>query len=114
MNPILNDLAVQLAVMAAGVGAAGFLLRGAWRSARRLVHWGRRLAHQLDAMQDLLARELEPDHGSSMKDDVTAIARQLGYAQRRLDVLERRLRRTARTAADLHPERAAELLREDD
>lgn len=111
--PDANELAVQLTVWAAGLTAAGYLATRLWRGLTRLIRWGRRLARQADAMAELLARELDTEHGGSMKGDVAAIARQLGMAQRRLNVLERRLERALLLAAEHHPEHATEYLRKD-
>lgn len=66
-----------LATLAAFVGAG---LRGMYRMARKL-----------DELNDLASRELEHNHGSSMKDDLHGLAVAVGQQQRQLDDLDTRL-----------------------
>lgn len=79
--------ALYLTAVAAGMAAILYILRAmvrGWRWAR--LGWVR-----ARALGDLLEHELSPNHGGSMKDNLTAIARGLGAAQGRLAEIERRL-----------------------
>jgi hypothetical protein len=77
--------ALYLTAIAAGLGAVVYLLRALVKAGR----WLRRGFLRGREVLDLLEHELTPNHGSSIKDDVTAMAVQLGHAQRRLDEIER-------------------------
>jgi hypothetical protein len=79
--------ALYLTAVAAGVGAVIYLLRALVRVGR----WAREGWRRARAVLDLIEHELTPNHGGSMKDNLTAIARGLGSAQARLDAIERRL-----------------------
>lgn len=58
-----------------------------------LVGRARRAARVLDAIQAIVERELEHNHGSSMKDDVHGLAIALGHLARRVDDIESTYRR---------------------
>lgn len=50
------------------------------------------LAQRISAIHRLVSRELERNHGSSMKDDMHGIAVSVGMMQRQVDDLDQRLR----------------------
>lgn len=73
-----------LALLAgAAAGLAGLLY---------LLGRARRAARVLDAIQALVERELEHNHGGSIKDDVHGTAVAVGVLQRRVSDLEREYR----------------------
>lgn len=51
------------------------------------------IARAVLAVREIVQRELEHNHGSSMKDDIYGMARSLGEVQRRLDDYEDAMRR---------------------
>lgn len=53
-----------------------------------LIRLGLKAARALDAIQTVVERELEHNHGSSMKDDVHGMARAIGKLQRQVDDLD--------------------------
>lgn len=55
-----------------------------------IIGRARKAARVLDAIQHIVERELEHNHGSSMKDDMHGVAVSVGKLQRRQDDLERR------------------------
>lgn len=75
-----EQLALQLTLAAGAVTAGLYLIRVLWRALRLI-----------GVMHDIVTRELEHNHGSSIKDDVYGTAVALGQTQRRLDEVERRL-----------------------
>lgn len=74
----LTAAAGWVAVIAAGVAGAVYLARLAAKGFRAV-----------STMAELVERELQPNHGSSIKDDVHGMAVALGITQRRLDQVER-------------------------
>lgn len=66
--------------LASVIAAAGYLVKK--------VRAG---VHILDRIERLVGRELEANHGSSMKDDITGIAFTVGNLWRRLEAVERDL-----------------------
>lgn len=58
---------------------------------RYLLRQARAGVHVLDRIEALLSKELEANHGSSMKDDITGIAFTVGNLWRRLEAVERDL-----------------------
>lgn len=72
----------QIVLAAAALGAVIYLGQKALRLAQAVL-----------AIQNIVQRELEHNHGSSMKDDVYGMAIALGRAARRLDEFEEALRR---------------------
>ena len=59
-----------LALVAAALAALGYVSRQVWRGFKIL-----------DKVSDIVLHELRPNSGSSMKDDVAAIARAVGQLQ---------------------------------
>jgi hypothetical protein len=82
---------------AAAAGIAGFIYLA------RVVLY---IARSIEAVRHLVQRELEHNHGSSMKDDVHGMAVAIGQLQRDRDDDRRRLSRALRLAAKHHPEDA--------
>lgn len=78
-----------------------------------LLKIGRSAAVKLDRIWQLASRELEHNHGGSIKDDVYGTAVAIGKTQRQVERLEKRLDRIAHVAARNHPDDATEYLRED-
>lgn len=76
-------------------GLAGMVLAGtAWKVAiAPAISALRSAVRKLDAIDELLSRELEHNHGGSIKDDVHGIAVAQGHTQRRVDQLVAALRR---------------------
>lgn len=77
--------------VAAGIAAAVGLLVACWTGLRRLIR-------RLDRVDEVLRRELDHNHGSSIKDDVHGVAvashesnRKLDNLSDQVDVLRRRL-----------------------
>lgn len=68
------------------VGLAGLIAAAGY-----LVRKARAGVHVLDRIETLLGRELEANHGSSMKDDITGIAFTVGNLWRRLEAVEKDL-----------------------
>ena len=68
----------------AGVGGLVALVAGLGY----LVGKARKAARALDAIEQLVSRELEHNHGSSMKDDVHGLAVALGQLGRHVDDLD--------------------------
>lgn len=79
--------ALYLTAVAAGLGAVLYLLH----ALVKFGGWVRVGFRRVQALGDLLEHELTPNHGGSMKDNLTSIARGLGSAQRRLADIEKRL-----------------------
>lgn len=59
-----------LTLLSAGLAALLYLGHQAWR-----------LFHALDTLQQIVSHELSPNSGTSMKDDVVAIAQNVGQLQ---------------------------------
>lgn len=78
------DTATTLTAIAAGVAALLYLARQA-RRAFRAIRDGLQL---LGVATDIVTRELEHNHGSSIKDDVHGTAVAVGQLQRRVGHLE--------------------------
>lgn len=55
-----------------------------YRQARALVRWAQGLGRRLRAIDDVITRELEHNHGGSIKDDVHGMAVALGLLQRQV------------------------------
>lgn len=75
-------LAASIVGGAGLIGACAYL----WRV-------GRNLARVLNTILTIVRRELEGNHGSSMKDDMTGVAYTVGMLWRRVEDLERHQRR---------------------
>lgn len=86
MADAVQDYAVWIAALAAGVAGMAYL-------ARLLIAVLRRVT----VIQRLTESELEHNHGSSMKDDVHGMAVSLGKLQRKTDELDARLKRIERS-----------------
>jgi hypothetical protein len=84
-----------LAGIAAGLTALVYLARGILNVVRTI-----------DAIQHIVERELEHNHGGSIKDDTHGMAVAIGKLQRDRDDDRRRLNRALRLAAKHHPEDA--------
>lgn len=82
---MIDTLLVWLGLPAAAVGFA--------LAVRQIARWLAGLWRRVDAVLDLVHRELEHNHGSSMKDDVHGIAMALGRTQRDLDAVVAALKR---------------------
>lgn len=82
----LGDLP-SLIILSAAVLAALAVIGRALRSG---LAWCRMVARQLRAVGDIVERELEHNHGSSIKDDVHGIAVAVGLLQRRAAELARK------------------------
>lgn len=80
MADAVQDYAVWIAALAAGVAGMAYL-------ARLLIAVLRRVT----VIQRITESELEHNHGSSMKDDVHGMAVSLGELQRRVDRIEGRM-----------------------
>lgn len=93
--PTLSDTAVWVAAIAAGTAGLVYLARVA-----------RNVVQAIAAILHIVERELEHNHGSSMKDDMTGMAIAIGKLQRDRDVDRRRLSSALRLAARHHPEDA--------
>lgn len=91
----LSEAAVWIAALAAGVAGLGYLVKK-----------GRDVVRAIAAIQHIVERELEHNHGSSMKDDTHGMAVAIGKLQRDRDDDRRRLNRALRLAAKHHPEDA--------
>lgn len=89
------ETAVLIAAVAAAVAGLVYLARGA-----------RNVVQAIAAIQHIVERELEHNHGSSMKDDTHGMAVAIGKLQRDRDDDRRRLNRALRLAAKHHPEDA--------
>jgi hypothetical protein len=90
----LGEIAAGLVFLAALLTALGYL----GRKVRALVHvvdavqaHARTAAQRAGETGDLVARELEHNHGGSMKDDLTAVAYTVGNLWRRIDDIDDRL-----------------------
>jgi hypothetical protein len=93
--PSISDTALWLAAVAAGAAGLTYLARVV-----------RNVVRAIAAIQHIVERELEHNHGSSMKDDMTGMAVAIGKLQRDRDADRRRLSRALRMAARHHPEDA--------
>lgn len=91
----VNEAALLVAAVAAGVAGAVYLARGI-----------RNVVQAIAAIQHIVERELEHNHGSSMKDDTHGMAVAIGKLQRDRDDDRRRLNRALQLAAKHHPEDA--------
>lgn len=91
-----------IAAVAAGVAGLVYLVK-ALRYVARGVRW---LFDAIEVIHDLVTRELDHNHGSSMKDDLYGVAVALGTLQREHEEDRRRLWRALRLAAKHHPEDA--------
>lgn len=93
--PDVLDLALWIAGIAAGIAGLVYIARGI-----------RNVVQAIAAIQNIVERELEHNHGSSMKDDTHGMAVAIGKLQRDRDDDRRRLNRALRLAAKHHPEDA--------
>lgn len=91
----LSEAAIYVAAIAAGVAGLIFL-------AAKI----RNVVQSIVAIQHIVERELEHNHGSSMKDDTHGMAVAIGQLQRDRDDDRRRLNGALRLAAKHHPEDA--------
>lgn len=82
----LGDLP-SLIILSAAVLAALAVIGRALRSG---LAWCRMVARQLRAIDAIVQRELEHNHGSSIKDDVHGIAVAVGLLQRRAAEMARK------------------------
>lgn len=73
---------------------------------RKAVHKLDRVDAAVDQIDELTQRELQHNHGGSMKDDAHGMAVSLGILQRDRDDEIARLNRFAELAAEHHPEAA--------
>lgn len=90
----LGEVAAGLVFLAALLAALGYL----GRKVRDLVHvvdavqtHAKTAAVRAGESGDIIVRELERNHGGSMKDDVSAIAYTVGNLWRRIDEIDDRL-----------------------
>lgn len=90
------------AAVAAGLTGLGYLTRQVRRGARKV----REMVDAVRAIRHLVERELDHNHGSSMKDDIHGMAVAIGLLQRARESDRRRLDRALRLAAKHHPEDA--------
>ena len=90
MSPL--DLAAYTVTAGAVLSAVGYIITKVRKAARSLDAI-EDLVNLLPDMQAIVARELEHNHGSSMKDDMHGVAVSVGKLQRRQDDLERRFER---------------------
>lgn len=81
------DVGTWLAAAAAGLAGLAYLTRVVRRMFAGIAIL-ERLMTQGDAIQRLLRKELQPNHGSSLKDDVNAITQSLHRAHERIDQVE--------------------------
>lgn len=95
MMPNISDLALLIAAIAGGVAALGYLAKKA-----------RDVFLAIGAIQHLVERELEHNHGSSMKDDMHGIAVAVGQLQRDRDEDRDVLDNALQLAAKHHPDDA--------
>lgn len=98
----LSEAGIWVAAIAAGVAGLVYLAR----LVRNVVHASRNMVRAIGAIQHLVERELDHNHGSSMKDDLTGMAIAIGKLQRDRESDRRRLRHAMRLAAKHHPEDA--------
>jgi hypothetical protein len=89
---------------AAAAGVAGVLYLA--KKVRDLVRGALYVLRSIEAIKHLVQRELDHNHGSSMKDDVHGMAVAIGQLQRDRETDRRRLSRALRLAAKHHPEDA--------
>lgn len=100
--PALSDAAIWIAAIAAGVAALGYLAKKTRDAARA----GVRMLRAVIAIQRLVERELEHNHGSSMKDDIHGMAVAIGQLQRDRDDDREVLDNALELAAKHHPDDA--------
>lgn len=91
----LSEAAIWVAAIAAGLAGLIFLATKV-----------RDVVQSIVAIQHIVERELEHNHGTSMKDDTHGMAVAIGKLQRDRDDDRRRLNRALRTIAKHHPEDA--------
>lgn len=90
----LSDLerwAVFASAVAAGILALGVMLRKAWRGFTSARDWVREGVRSARALERLVTRELQPNHGSSLHDTVTELGRQLAQTREGVDLNRARL-----------------------
>lgn len=66
--PHVQEWALWLAAVVAGLTALGWLWTRLRRVVRRLVRWWRAVERRFDALEALVQHELNPNTGTSMKD----------------------------------------------
>jgi hypothetical protein len=91
----VSEAALWIAAVAAGVAGVVYLVRGA-----------RRAVQAIGAIQDIVQRELEHNHGSSIKDDVHGMAVAIGILQRDREEDRELLDNALQLAAKHHPDDA--------
>lgn len=82
----LRELAGLIVAAAALLGALAYL----GKRVRALVHLLDAILKVVESSGEVVERELERNHGSSMKDDVTAIAYRVGDLWDRVEALEKK------------------------
>jgi hypothetical protein len=106
----LPGVIIAAAAVLVALGVIGKYLRQWFR-------WFVRLGNMVRAMDEIISRELEHNHGSSMKDDVHGIAVAVGVLQRRFGELARKQQRDHRAVRDLieeyHPAETEEPTQEE-
>lgn len=80
----MSDFAILLSSIAGVLLALGVIGRFSWR----IVKGIRKAFHMIDTVETIVTRELEHNHGSSMKDDLYGMAVGFGLTQRQVDDLE--------------------------
>jgi len=80
VETVLTVSGVLVAIVAGGV------------SLLQILRWGRNLAIKMDAIDNIITRELEHNHGSSIKDDVYGLAVAFGKLQREVGHMQYELR----------------------
>jgi hypothetical protein len=91
----VSEAALWVAAIAAGVAGLVYLGRGA-----------RKGLQAIGAIQDIVERELEHNHGSSIKDDVHGMAVAIGKLQRDREEDRELLDNALQLAAKHHPDDA--------
>lgn len=74
----------NVADVATWAGSVMVIVTSAAYAGKKLRH----VARLLEALSTVVGRELNPNHGSSMKDDLAAVAQALDTAHGRIDQLE--------------------------
>lgn len=83
--------------LAAWVGVLVVLLTGTaylWKRLRHVIKFAdalERLVAKVDAIEAVVSKELEPNTGDSMKDDLHGVAMALGHLQRHVGDLDAQL-----------------------
>lgn len=80
----MSNLAYTLGTVAGILTACGVFMHFAWKGFKLL----RKAFRMLDTVETVVSRELEHNHGGSMKDDLYGMAVGFGLTQRQVDDLE--------------------------